>query len=500
VDDDLPELIKKLMQPQRYEGSLSRVELVQTHISWVLLAGDFAYKIKKPIKLQFLDFSTLAMRRHYCELELRLNQRYSPEIYLEVLGIYNSALDPRWTGSGPPLEFAVKMRRFPEAMRLDHVCERDELSAEVVVELAARVVAMHEGASRAAELSEFGNVDSILGPALDNFESLEHEFLDDVTRSRLATLKEWTEAEFSRLSDLMHVRKLAGLVRECHGDLHLGNLVLLNGQVRMFDCIEFSENLRWIDVANDIAFVYVDLVGHGKQGLANLFFSAVLGKGSDFDATEVLRFYAVYRALVRAKIAGIRSQQTHHAMQIFLEGIALAESLTAPSTPRLVITHGLSGCGKSVASAELITRESNSGMLWLRADVERKKLYGRALTDHAGEAPNEGMYNEDAHARTYSHLLHLTEKLLCGGWSVVVDATFLRRGDRELFRGLACRLGLAFSVLAPEATIAQLKERLRGRILRGDDASDADENLLGQQSAELEPLASDEPVWPKMSV
>ncbi|MDD2883038.1 MAG: AAA family ATPase [Rhodoferax sp.] len=497
MDEPLPPLIKALLSPARYLPGVTHVDLVQTHISWVLLAGEFAYKVKKPVSLPFLDFSTLAHRRRYCQDELRLNQRFAPELYLAVVGIFNTHQDPQWQGEGRPIEYAVKMRRFDETGRLDRVCTRGELQPRHLSDLAQTLVAFHASAAIAPTASQFGSARSILEPAQDNFDDLLRFFTDVDIQARLAALRTWTEGQFDQLAPLMAARKRAGQVRECHGDLHLANMVLIKQRVQMFDCIEFNDDLRWIDVANEIAFTYVDLLAHQQPGLANWFVNEVLSQSGDFNAAKVLRFYAVYRALVRAKVAAIRAAQSQGDKHESLAYIALAEQLLLQPRLRLVITHGLSGCGKTVASNALLQNNSHAAMLRLRSDVERKRLFGLASTVHSGSGLDAGIYTADAHARTYAHLRAWAAGLLAAGWSVIVDAAFLRRADRDSFRTLAREAGAAFSILAPQASPEQLRERILARQALGADASEATLDVLAQQMKTLQPLTKDEPVWPE---
>jgi len=498
MDPDLPPFIQALLAPQRYPDAVQRVELVQTHISWVLLAGDFAYKIKKPVQLAFLDFSTLARRQVCCLDELRLNRRFAPDLYLDVLGIFNTPQDPQWGGPGPPIEYAVKMRRFDEAGRLDRVCARGELQSGHLSDLADTLVAFHAAAAMAPPASRFGSASEVMAPARDNFRDLLRLLPEAGVAARLEALQAWTEAQFQQLAALMEARKLAGRVRECHGDLHLANLVLIDQRVRMFDCIEFNEDLRWIDVASDIAFTYVDLLAHDQPGLADWWVDEVLSRSGDYEAARVLRFYAVYRALVRAKVAAIRTHQTQQTQQTqdggseALAYLALAERLVAPPPVRLVITHGLSGCGKTLASNALLQSDAGASTLRLRSDVERKRLAGLASTARSGSALDAGLYAANAHASTYGRLRVLAELLLRAGWSVIVDATFLKRADRVAFRALARDVGAPFSILAPQATPAQLRERIRARSALGHDASEATLEVLAQQMQTIEPLAADE--------
>lgn len=492
-DPDLPLLIQALLEPGRYPAGVQQVELVQTHISWVLLAGDVAYKIKKPLKLAFLDFSTLAQRQQCCVDELRLNRRFAPDLYLEVVGIFNTAQDPRWHGSGAPIEYAVKMRRFDEAGRLDRLCAQGVLKPEHVSDLADVLHAFHTSAALAPPDSRFGAPEQIRAPALENFQELAR--LGPSVAARLAALRAWTEAQCVQLAPLMRTRQQTGRVRECHGDLHLGNMVLMGSGVRMFDCIEFSENLRWIDVASEIAFTYVDLLAHGQPGLAGWFVNEALSRSGDYETALLLRFYAVYRALVRAKVATIRQQQGGDKVDgagDALDYLALAERLLTPPPARLVITHGLSGCGKTMASNALLQNDPHAATLRLRSDVERKRLFGLAPDARSGSAMEGGIYAPDAHGHTYGRLREMAHMLLRAGWSVVVDATFLMRADRAAFQSLAMEVGAPFQILAPQATPAQLRERIQARWTSGRDASEATLEVLARQTRVLEPLTPDE--------
>ncbi|MDI1246008.1 MAG: AAA family ATPase [Rhodoferax sp.] len=489
---NLPPFILALLDPARYPDGVTQVEWVQTHISWVLLAGEFAYKIKKPVKLSFLDFSTLALRQKYCQDELRLNRRFAPDLYLEVVGIFNTPQDPQWQGSGVPIDYAVKMHRFDESARLDHVCQRGELQARHLSALADAVVALHQQAAMAPAGSRFGSGAHILQPALDNFFDLFQCLPEASLQARLAVLQAWTQSQFEQLAPLMQARQRAGRVRECHGDLHLANMVLIDGRVQLFDCIEFNEDLRWIDVASEMAFVYIDLLAHKQPGLADWLLDEVLSRSGDYEAARVLRFYAVYRAMVRAKVAALRAAQTGMANPEVQAYVALAERLVLPVPLRLVITHGLSGCGKTVASDALLQADPQGATLRLRSDVQRKRLFGLAPGTGSGSGVGAGMYAADAHGRTYAHLHEQAAMLLQAGWSVVVDAAFLQRADRDRFSALAQQMGASFSILAPQASPAQLRQRILARRAAGHDASEATLAVLAQQMQTIEPLAPDE--------
>ncbi|MEO7937947.1 MAG: MMPL family transporter [Burkholderiaceae bacterium] len=493
---DLPPRLQPLLQADRYPGTVAQVEVVETHISWILLAGDRAYKIKKPVQLPFLDFSTLALRKRYCDDELRLNQRFAPDLYLEVLELRDTGENGlQWGGSvGPIVEFAVHMRRFDEAGRLDRVCQRGALTPSHVSDLADTLVAFHDTAAIAPAGGRFGSAQQVLAPALDNFNDLAQLSMDGDTQQRLAALRVWTETQHQALAGLMQQRLADGRVRECHGDLHLANMVLIDGRVRLFDCLEFNEELRWIDVANEIAFTYIDLRAHGQSGSANWFVDEVFSRNGDYSAACVLPFYAVYRAMVRAKVDAVRAGQSNDGFDATLQWITQAEQLVAPQRRRLIITHGLAGCGKTVASNRLLQQDSGARTLRLRSDVERRRLFGLERTQRSGSAINSGIYDADAHQRVYTHLQDTARMLLAAGWSVVIDAAFLQRSERDAFRALAAECDADFAILAPHADVDELRRRITTRQALGTDASEATLDVLDKQLQWIEPLDAGERV------
>ena len=285
------------------------VEVVETHISWVLLAGDYAYKIKKAVNLGFLDFSTLEKRRFYCAEELRLNRRLAPDLYLEVVPIAGSADHPVLNGPGPAIEYAVKMRRFPQACLLDQVLLRGELTPETIDAIARRIADFHGRTAIADNESPFGTPERAHLPVAENFAQIRPRLRDNEDLIRLDELERWSEREYQARFNALAARKARGLIRECHGDLHLGNMALLDGEAVPFDCIEFSDNLRWIDVISEAAFLAMDLQDRGRPDLARRFLNAYLEQTGDYEGLEVLRYYLVYRAMVRAKVACIRAGQ-----------------------------------------------------------------------------------------------------------------------------------------------------------------------------------------------
>jgi len=489
-------MVAALRAPARYPHSVERVELLETHISWVLLTGRYAYKLKKPLALGFLDFSTLDARRRACEDELRLNRRTAPELYLEVVPVTGTEGDPRIGGAGPAIDYAVKMREFPQRALLDRAAARGELTLAQMDELAATIAEFHARADRAGPQSAFGTEPAVIDPARQNFAQLQPLVADPESEGTLRRLDGWTEREFARCRDTIAARRRHGFVRECHGDLHLRNLVLLEGRIVPFDCLEFNAELRWIDVAAEVAFVVMDLIDHRLAAHAWRFLDAYLAETGDYGGLAVLRFYLVYRAMVRAKIAGMRAQQlpegtTQRAQAAgeCREYLRLAEAFAALDRRALIITRGLSGSGKTVFSGLLI---EEIGAIRVRSDVERKRLHGLAAREESGAGLGAGIYAPEATHRTYARLLELARAVLEAGFPAVADATFLARADRDAFRALARTLGVPFAIAACEAPEPVLRERIAARSRAAADASEASLDVLTRQLLSVEPLSAAE--------
>jgi aminoglycoside phosphotransferase family enzyme/predicted kinase len=487
----LPPLIAALLDPRHFADAAEHVELVETHASWLLLAGDFAYKIKKPITLPFLDYGTLAQREACCRAELALNRRLAPDIYLDVVPIGGSPRQPQ-LGATPAIEWAVRMRRFDENGRLDRVAARGDLLPTHLTQLAATLCAFHSAAAVAAPDTRFGAPRQVLAAARENFVEL-RLLLPATAQAQVEQLARWTDEEFARRAADFAARKNGGVIREGHGDLHLGNMVLIDGAVTAFDCIEFNEDFRWNDAISEIAFVWIDLLDHRRPGLAAWLLNAWLEIGGDFQALAVLRFYAVYRAVVRAKVAALRAGQEAAAQgQAELDAsrtyLQLAWQIAVAPAPTLTITCGLSGSGKTTASSAHLLDASAAAagsIVRLRSDVERKRLFGLAPLADSASAPEGGIYTAEATERTYARLLALARELLAAGWPVIVDAAFLRRAERAAFRALAEELGVGFAILATEAPVEELRRRIGAR---SGDASEASVAILEKQLGWFEPL------------
>ncbi len=493
--DDQSELIRRLGDPACYDHAAGPVRIIETHISHVLLTGEFAYKIKKPLNLGFLDFSSLDKRLAACREEVRLNRRLAPAIYLDVVPITGTPDAPRINGSGEAIEYAVKMRQFPPDATLDRLDAEGGMRAQQVEAIATRVARFHlQDCARAGADSPWGSPEKVWQPVAQNFVQIAPRLEDPADRRQLDALHAWSEAEHARLAPLLATRKRDGFVRECHGDLHLGNLAWVDDQLLVFDCLEFNPDLRWIDIMSEVAFAWMDLLQRGHAEWAWLFLNLWLEQTGDYEGLPLLRYYAVYRALVRTKVAAIRSGQTtgagHDAALAEVRTLLdLASTLTRPLPVRLDITHGLSGSGKTTVTRTLM---QTPGAIRLRSDVERKRLAGLDALARSGAGIGQQLYATDATRRTYEHLARRAGEILDAGWPVIVDATFTARWQRDLLRETARTRKVEFRIVDFPVPVATLRERIVQRSRAGNDASEADLAVLQHQLDTEEPLGADE--------
>ncbi len=488
-------LIESLCNADCYDHPVQQIELIETHISWVILTGSYAYKVKKGVDFGFLDYSSLEKRHIQCEQELKLNRRTAASLYLAVVPIGGSPESPQ-LNQEPAIEYAVKMRQFPQQALLSHYQERGELGKEAILALADTVAEFHANTAIAGDDSPYGTADSAFYPVNENFEQIRARIDEPGALSRLAQLERQSRAFFTVHSERFERRKRQGMIRDCHGDLHLNNIVLLEGRPLLFDCIEFNDNLRIIDVISEVAFLVMDLDEHGRSDLANLLLNRYLEDGGDYEGLALMPFYLGYRAMVRAKVAalrldqpGLQSAEREAVLQDFTAYLQLAESYTRPAQPRLLITHGLSGSGKTTLTQSLLQQP---GVVRIRSDVERKRLFGLASLESSGFAAGQDIYTPEASRRTYDRLLQLADSSLAGGYSVIVDATFLRREERDRFRQLARRCHLPFTILHFTAHAVTLQRRVQARTAEGGDASEADSGVLQRQLENYRPLGADE--------
>jgi hypothetical protein len=488
-------LVQAIRDHTEFEHHIDKFDIIETHISCILLTGPYAYKFKKPLNLGFLDYSTLEKRRFYCNEEVRLNKRLAPELYLEVVQVTDSEQYPVIGGEGPVLEYAVKMVQFPAGAGLDQVLKSGHFTKSHVEELAAKIAAYHSTIPRSGPDSPFGLPEGINQTVLENFSQIKPHLVDDAEyHAKLVELEQWTREQYDLLKEALAARKHDGYIRECHGDMHLANIILHEGRLVIFDCIEFSEKLRWIDVISEVAFLAMDLESRGQAAFAHRFVNKYLEHTGGYAGLPLLRFYCVYRALVRTKVACLSLLHTASdgASRQVLIGkyrhyIDCALHYARQNTGRgyLIITHGLSGSGKSTVARSICEYLS---AISIRSDVERKRLSGMALETRTESGIQAGIYSEYKTQQTYATLCNLAEKTMLAGYPVIIDATFLTKKSRQLMRNLAHHLGVPFIILNVQAGEKTLHRRILEREAGQSDASEAGIPVLDYQMRSIQTL------------
>jgi aminoglycoside phosphotransferase family enzyme/predicted kinase len=483
---DLQRLIAALSQPEAYPHPADPVEVRQTHVSAVFLAGAFVYKVKKPVALGFLDFGTLPLRRHFCQEEVRLNRRLAPSVYRGVVPVTRSGDGVRVGGTGEVVEWAVQMERLPDAAQLGEYVLRGEADADRMGRLARRLAAFHAAADAGPEVAALGRFDIVAGNARDNFTQSAAHVGVTVSRAVLERLQELTEQALDRLRPLIEARADRGVPRDGHGDLRLDHVYLFPERqppddVLAIDCIEFNERFRCGDPVADVAFLVADLLFVGRADLAGAFSDTYLAAG-DAEGHALLPFYTSYRAAVRGKVDGLKSEQPEvsaadretarqHGRARWL--LALGQLEEPSRRPGLMLVGGLPGTGKSTLARGLAERD---GFTVVRSDAVRKELAG-------GGGPGAfeaGIYSPEWTGRTYAECLRRAEGLLFEGKRVVVDASFREDARRQEFLDLGRRLCVPAVCLLGRATPATVRARLAGR---HGDVSDADWSVHEQAAA-----------------
>jgi uncharacterized protein len=486
-------LIQNLMSPQAYPHPVASVHLIETHISWVLLTGDYAYKIKKPVNFGFLDFSLLEKRRHYCQEELRLNQRLAEDWYLGVVAVTGSSEQPHIDGTGEAIEYAVRMRQFPTGLTLKDRVKNGQVGRVEIDQISDLLADFHARIAKSKADSTYGSSADIKHWFEENYDHLRPRLRDNHQLRQLQKIEEWGEAEWQLKAGLMEQRRCTGFIRECHGDMHLGNMTLTDGDILLFDCIEFNPMLRWIDVISEVAFLIIDLLHFNLDAYAYRFLNRYLQHTGDYQGVRLLRYYLVYRAMVLGKVSLLRAEQQHDSalreqnLAEYRVYADLAERFTRPSSRMLLITHGFSGSGKSHYAGQLAEQ---IGALHIRSDIERKRLYGFRAEQGTGSTTNSGIYTQEATQLTYDRLASEAQTMLESGFSVIVDATFLKIAQREQFRQLAALCGVPFRILVFHASDQLLIQRILQR--QHQDASEATIEILRRQQQTAEPLRPEE--------
>jgi uncharacterized protein len=482
----LPNLIQRMLSPEFYPHPVTEpIQLMQTHISYVILTGDYAYKVKKPVNFGFLDFTTLEQRKHFCEEELRLNQRGAPHLYLEVLAITQEADRLALKGHGEPIEYTLKMRQFPQEALFTNLFEKGELTEKRMEDLGRVVARFHAEAQTNDTIQNFGSVAQIRAAIDQNYEQTKKYIGGPQTQEQFDQTQTYTNHFFENQQEIFAQRVAHNRIRDGHGDLHLGNMCLWREQILLFDCIEFNPAFRCVDVMYDVAFVVMDLDARHRPDLSNAFLNTYVEATGDWEGLQVLPLYLIRQAYVRAKVTSFLLDEPEisvaakgEAQQKAAHYYQLAWQYTHQHRGQLILMSGLSGSGKSTI-ARYFARRLNA--VHIRSDAVRKHLGGISLYEQ-GEA---NLYTPAMSDRTYSHLLHLGIRLATQGYPVILDAKYNQQGFRLTALKQASMNHLPFRIFYCSAPYEVLRERLQGRM---GDITDAGVNLLPQQQREEEPF------------
>ncbi|HEY9885392.1 MAG TPA: AAA family ATPase [Thermosynechococcaceae cyanobacterium] len=479
TDALLPTLIQQMTEPAFYPHPVKApIQVIQTHISYVLLTGDYAYKVKKPVNFGFLDFSTLEKRQHFCAEELRLNQRGAAQLYLDVLPIAQAGDRFQLDGTGEAVEYVVKMRQFPQSSLLTELFDRGELTAPLLEQLARVLADFHAQAATSDYIRSFGTVEKICAAIDENYEQTLQYVGGPQTQQQLDETRQYTDRLFAEQQALFDSRAQHNWIRECHGDVHLRNIALWHDEILLFDCIEFNEPFRFVDVMFDIAYIIMDLDARDRRDLSNLFLNAYLEQTGDWEGLQVLPLYLSRQSYVRAKVTSfllsdpsVPEAAKQEATATAARYYRLAWEYTQPQKGGLMLMAGLSGSGKSTTARHLAQQQ---GAIQIRSDAVRKHLAGIPLDAHG----NDDLYTAAMTQKTYDRLLQLGITLAAQGYTVILDAKYDRQALRQAAIAQAKTHHLPLQILHCTAPLPVLQERLQQR---HNDISDATADLIPQQ-------------------
>ncbi|CAN1213268.1 gluconokinase [Tumidithrix helvetica PCC 7403] len=496
----LPILIEQMLSADFYDHEVTEpIVLMQTHISFVLLTGKYAYKIKKPMNFGFLDFSTLQKRHYFCQEEIRLNRRLAPELYLGVLGIVEkdgkfafASGDSQERAEIEPVEYAIQMPQFSQDNLLIELFEAGKLTLENVVDIGKQLATFHAHAATSDRIASFGTMSAVRTVAEDNYQHTQKYIGIAQTQDQFDRTRAYTEKFFTEHEDLFRDRIAQGKVKECHGDLHLKNICLYNGKIQIFDCIEFNEPFRNSDVVYDAAFLFMDLQFRGRPDLANAFLNTYLESTGDYAAAQLLPLYCSMRAYIRAKVTSfllddpnIPADVKQNAKQEASAYYQLAYEYTQPQQGKLLLVSGLSGSGKSTTAKALAQK---LGAIHLRSDAVRKHIAGIDLMERGGQ----GLYTPEMTQKTYTKLCELGILLAKEGFTVILDAKYDRLALRAQVLKAAVQAQIPCQMIYCTAPVEILEQRLRDRTSSNRDIADATVDLLVSQKASFEDFTPQE--------
>ncbi len=492
-------MLSALGRASAYPHATGMPTRISTHVSDVFLAGDFAYKVKKPVNLGFLDFTTVASRKQACEDEVRLNRRLAPDVYLGVVPVFES--DGNYfvgletdAGNAHARDYAVKMIRLPQDGMLDRIAGLGGLDPESMRDIARQLSRFHSLAERGHDIDRYGDAGLIASHVRQNFAQIEPFIGRSITRTQLDALRSQAEEFMRRSRPAFSGRIAAGRIVDGHGDLHLKNMCYHRGKVVIFDCIEFSQEYRAGDTIGDIAFLTMDLEALSLPQLANCFLNEYLQQTDDYTGLSVLDFYQSYRACVRGKVIsflldGGNARSQPDAAADATRYFRLAVDFGAVRRGGLIITSGPAASGKSTIAHQ--TAGAIGGIV-VRSDAVRRHLAGLEPGQHAPRLFGQGIYGNELTEKTYHALLDRARAIVSSGRWAILDATFLSRARRRHAAMLARSLGTAFGVIYCSAPIPELSRRLEQRSYDGRDISDATQAVLSRQLQDIEVPGNDE--------
>ncbi|WP_062263986.1 AAA family ATPase [Endozoicomonas arenosclerae] len=489
------ELIEALLKPSAYPHPVEKIELLETHISWVILTGEKVYKIKKPMDFGFLNFTELSDRKKFCEMEVKLNQRLAPRLYDSVIPISGSPDNPILNDQTQPFEYAIVMKQFPQEDMLDSISSSGKLTLEPLLDVAEQLAEFHSDIEVSTADQHYGSQEHVWFPVEQNFDQIRPLLNEEQDLAQLARMEKWATDSYQQLLPLIRERKEQGFIKACHGDVHLGNITIFEGKVTLFDCIEFNEDFRWTDTMADLGFLCMDLDSRGLSHLASPVVNRYMEISGDYRGLGLLNFYKAYRAVVRAKVVlfrlhgdNITDELRNEVLREYREFATLAESYSKEVKPFLVIMQGLSGSGKTTAGKQLV---ENSHCIMLRTDIERKRLFGLKPEASSHDAKLD-IYTQEVTDKTYKQIQETAGFLLSQGIPVIIDGASLKTQERTLCCQPAEVLQLPYFIVKCMAPDDVLKSRISKRQSNNTDASEATADLIQKQHQWEEPLSDHE--------
>ncbi len=495
-------LFDHLKNPKFYGPQVTSVQLLQTHISYVALTGTYAYKVKKPVNFGFLDFSTLDKRKYYCEEELRLNKRLCPEMYLDVLPITKKDNTLELDGNGTIVEYALKMKEFPQECIMTNMLQQGNISEETIDHLINILIDFYNTQEPTEEINKYGELPSVKENIDENFNQTKPMVDITVTKELFKFIKDHVARFFERKKDVFGRRMKDGKIYDCHGDLHSGNIVVSGDTIHIFDCIEFNDRFRICDVASDVGFLAMDLDYLNHPYLSSYFIEKYIEKSRDFDVFSVLNFYKSYRAFVRGKVHGFQLNDPHIDPITKKRLLATAKKyfeLSAYYTrlfsldleknkPLLFLVAGLSGTGKSTV-AHKIAVDYHATLI--NTDIVRKEAAGIDRFEQHHDQYNTGLYDPKKIDETYEQVMQRASTVLKKGENVVLDATFQKKKYREMAHHIAGKYHAQLIIVQCICPDLVVKKRLEER-LRKKSVSDGRWEVYQGQKTTFEPFTADE--------